>query len=256
MFTCDHLAATFLKLPDLKDPEAVQEYFLEEIQLGEEHLAGGYSWLLALYRLNCISIKVTCGDSFCSPLCNQVNSRKAWTTWATPSPCVASLSSSSRFFSRRSLRRFSRCCSPNCPSPARWLPHACFCPAMPFAQHPHKTPWLLLVAAGIRKDARWMLEPSKTEGCVSVALSYFTSKTERPTDAVWPDETFVHELDFSAFSCFSEAQQLPVTNRRWRWVILSKGNSGFSHPGGCAVLCQRCARDLNRTSCRCFLLHL
>ncbi|CAG09543.1 unnamed protein product, partial [Tetraodon nigroviridis] len=29
------------KLPDLKDPEAVQRFFLEEIQLGEEHLARG-----------------------------------------------------------------------------------------------------------------------------------------------------------------------------------------------------------------------
>lgn len=37
----DHLAAYFLKLPDLKDPEAVQKFFLEEIQLGEEHLARG-----------------------------------------------------------------------------------------------------------------------------------------------------------------------------------------------------------------------
>lgn len=34
-------AASFLKLPDLKDPEAVQKFFLEEIQLGEEHLARG-----------------------------------------------------------------------------------------------------------------------------------------------------------------------------------------------------------------------
>uniref|UniRef100_A0A674N2P8 Translocase of outer mitochondrial membrane 20 n=1 Tax=Takifugu rubripes TaxID=31033 RepID=A0A674N2P8_TAKRU len=28
-------------LPDLKDPEAVQRFFLQEIQLGEEHLAAG-----------------------------------------------------------------------------------------------------------------------------------------------------------------------------------------------------------------------
>lgn len=41
MFMCDHLAASFLKLPDLKDPEAVQKFFLEEIQLGEELLARG-----------------------------------------------------------------------------------------------------------------------------------------------------------------------------------------------------------------------
>ncbi|XP_003979149.1 translocase of outer mitochondrial membrane 20 isoform X1 [Takifugu rubripes] len=29
------------ELPDLKDPEAVQRFFLQEIQLGEEHLAAG-----------------------------------------------------------------------------------------------------------------------------------------------------------------------------------------------------------------------
>lgn len=43
-----------------------------------------------------------------------------------------------------------------------------------------QTPQLLLMAAGTRKDARWMLESSKTEGCVSVALSYFTSTTKTP----------------------------------------------------------------------------
>ncbi|XP_029691234.1 translocase of outer mitochondrial membrane 20 isoform X2 [Takifugu rubripes] len=37
----DHFAASSLQLPDLKDPEAVQRFFLQEIQLGEEHLAAG-----------------------------------------------------------------------------------------------------------------------------------------------------------------------------------------------------------------------
>ena len=32
-----------LQLPDLKDAEAVQKFFLEEIQLGEELLAQGNS---------------------------------------------------------------------------------------------------------------------------------------------------------------------------------------------------------------------
>lgn len=31
----------FLKFPDLKDAEAVQKFFLEEIQLGEELLSQG-----------------------------------------------------------------------------------------------------------------------------------------------------------------------------------------------------------------------
>lgn len=35
-----HILLSF-KLPDLKDPEAVQKFFLEEIQLGEELLSHG-----------------------------------------------------------------------------------------------------------------------------------------------------------------------------------------------------------------------
>lgn len=35
-----------LQLPDLKDAEAVQKFFLEEIQLGEELLAQGNSILV------------------------------------------------------------------------------------------------------------------------------------------------------------------------------------------------------------------
>lgn len=49
MFICDHFATSFLKLPDLKDPEAVQKFFLEEIQMGEEHLARGQSPVLCIY---------------------------------------------------------------------------------------------------------------------------------------------------------------------------------------------------------------
>lgn len=40
-FKCSCVIPSSLKLPDLKDPEAVQRFFLEEIQLGEEHLARG-----------------------------------------------------------------------------------------------------------------------------------------------------------------------------------------------------------------------
>ena len=32
---------TFAQIPDLKDPEAVQRFFLQEVQLGEEMLASG-----------------------------------------------------------------------------------------------------------------------------------------------------------------------------------------------------------------------
>lgn len=38
-------------LPDLKDPGAVQKFFLEEIQLGEEHLAKGQSHVLSVYSV-------------------------------------------------------------------------------------------------------------------------------------------------------------------------------------------------------------
>lgn len=51
MFICDHFAASSLKVPDLKDPEAVQKFFLEEIQLGEEHLAKGQSHVLSIYSV-------------------------------------------------------------------------------------------------------------------------------------------------------------------------------------------------------------
>lgn len=49
MFRRDHFAASSLQLPDLKDPEAVQRFFLQEIQLGEEHLAAGRSHFLSSY---------------------------------------------------------------------------------------------------------------------------------------------------------------------------------------------------------------
>lgn len=39
--SCDCLLLTVVQLPDLKDAEAVQKFFLEEIQLGEELLAQG-----------------------------------------------------------------------------------------------------------------------------------------------------------------------------------------------------------------------
>ncbi|CAI5681577.1 unnamed protein product [Oreochromis niloticus] len=39
--SCDCLLLAVLQLPDLKDAEAVQKFFLEEIQLGEELLAQG-----------------------------------------------------------------------------------------------------------------------------------------------------------------------------------------------------------------------
>lgn len=43
-----------VKLPDLKDPEAVQKFFLEEIQLGEELLSQGNpsSHMALLLRLH------------------------------------------------------------------------------------------------------------------------------------------------------------------------------------------------------------
>lgn len=41
MCISDFLFRTIWQLPDLKDPEAVQKFFLEEIQLGEECLAQG-----------------------------------------------------------------------------------------------------------------------------------------------------------------------------------------------------------------------
>lgn len=40
----------FLQLPDLKDAEAVQKFFLEEIQLGEELLAQGYHSMLYISK--------------------------------------------------------------------------------------------------------------------------------------------------------------------------------------------------------------
>lgn len=36
------------KLPDLKDPEAVQKFFLEEIQVGEECLSQGQPHVCSL----------------------------------------------------------------------------------------------------------------------------------------------------------------------------------------------------------------
>nr|XP_040025462.1 mitochondrial import receptor subunit TOM20 homolog [Gasterosteus aculeatus aculeatus] len=39
--SCEDLSLFVLQLPDLKDAEAVQKFFLEEIQLGEELLAQG-----------------------------------------------------------------------------------------------------------------------------------------------------------------------------------------------------------------------
>lgn len=46
-----------LQLPDLKDAEAVQKFFLEEIQLGEELLAQGKSVLLTLTSLRlCVTL--------------------------------------------------------------------------------------------------------------------------------------------------------------------------------------------------------
>lgn len=49
LFRRDHFAASSPQLPDLKDPEAVQRFFLQEIQLGEEHLAAGRSRFLSVY---------------------------------------------------------------------------------------------------------------------------------------------------------------------------------------------------------------
>ena len=46
-----------LQLPDLKDAEAVQKFFLEEIQLGEELLAQGKPVLLTLTSLRlCVTL--------------------------------------------------------------------------------------------------------------------------------------------------------------------------------------------------------
>lgn len=42
-----------LQLPDLKDAEAVQKFFLEEIQLGEELLAQGKP-VLHWHHLGCV----------------------------------------------------------------------------------------------------------------------------------------------------------------------------------------------------------
>lgn len=62
-----------LQLPDLKDAEAVQKFFLEEIQQGEELLAQGEAsfplWLLPV----CAVVSSKCQFP-------QETMRRAWTT--------------------------------------------------------------------------------------------------------------------------------------------------------------------------------
>lgn len=55
----DQERAGQLKLPDLKDAEAVQKFFLEEIQLGEELLAQGEFEVCVEHLSNAISV---CGQ--------------------------------------------------------------------------------------------------------------------------------------------------------------------------------------------------
>lgn len=108
-----------LQLPDLKDAEAVQKFFLEEIQQGEELLAQGNvsrtfrdlvwsAWFLWTHFFTSL---------FLVP---QETMRKVWTTWPTLSPCAVSLSNCCRFCSRRCRHLSSRCFSPNCPPSARY----------------------------------------------------------------------------------------------------------------------------------------
>lgn len=55
----DQERAGLMKLPDLKDAEAVQKFFLEEIQLGEELLAQGDFEACVEHLSNAISV---CGQ--------------------------------------------------------------------------------------------------------------------------------------------------------------------------------------------------
>lgn len=55
----DQERAGLIKLPDLKDAEAVQKFFLEEIQLGEELLAQGDFEACVEHLSNAISV---CGQ--------------------------------------------------------------------------------------------------------------------------------------------------------------------------------------------------
>lgn len=55
----DQERAGLMKLPDLKDAEAVQKFFLEEIQLGEELLAQGEFETCVEHLSNAISV---CGQ--------------------------------------------------------------------------------------------------------------------------------------------------------------------------------------------------
>lgn len=63
-----------LQLPDLKDAEAVQKFFLEEIQQGEELLAQGEtSFAPRLLRWFCIVLTIVA-------LLLQETMREAWST--------------------------------------------------------------------------------------------------------------------------------------------------------------------------------
>lgn len=64
------LALFPLKLPDLKDAEAVQKFFLEEIQLGEELLSQGNTSSSSKLSVSAISVNRFCIYSIQSYICN------------------------------------------------------------------------------------------------------------------------------------------------------------------------------------------